>query len=1048
MSNIIFSGDAIENFGKFHPNIYIDRVVVRNVNPDEVFLDISYAMMFHVTDEFDKEDIIRLLNDVNFYFAVSNNKNDGEQLLTKEKLIDAVRRKFILYGDFMPSSGVDDVPTTMFYPFSKENIIQNLNDNLYTDDVYDSEDRQVLIVNAEETIIYKTKQKTQSHIYLYAYTSLYDPDGIKELNQEDNHPDLVYDLSISDVSFEKIFSPNLNILTEIIEVYIDKQEQKYSKVPILSLNGVYYKTETVTRELIIEKVNSLTKRFTSKLNAGPLSEMIDSINYVIDQYGATEKLLVQLDRARKSFPNKTNNNRLGNLYAALSRLLLNINSAFLDGEIVTKQRIITGKVIDRREEPRLTDNVPSFSETSPAIPPDGFLLERNRISAGVEDDLSANSGYFFFRFEDTLKNKSKLSKLLDIEKLLDFPLPSLQEELKQILFSFFKMHTVGMKKIDDTGAQDLMSFIEIKYRVEDRVIAEGIRAKVSPHGELSDTKYNKRAELSEKIFFDQGENPEVMLMFEFLDLDRYAAVYEVNENETYGGMRFKYEIEVKVDDKTITMADFIEELGRTAVSLLTDYYDLASEICSYNNIQNRFNNFFVEKINELYPPGVPAPWEESVFMYSLILYVLTDNFESIQDVQKFSRNLIKSISPETGTLDSILNLLREVESVNDELFSSGSPYSNRKAELLATDDIATYNQEIETTIYSQDQPQLQTEAEKEIQSILDLFDFSGAWVRRYDSNGVEPINSEGGNLSVGVDESTDGSASIATMSAVNYSEGEYFDQFINSQLEIIFEETRFALEYIQRTYGEEPGLYPQGIDYVLSYNLYDAVNAGYGRTSGEYNYYLHTDYFPSGQLGRAMHDAVVQTFSRWAGTAMHKAKLRRDEALLEDGGLKRLFDFDSSPGFEAREVLLNDLQTNLTEAFFVIFQQALSRDTQVDSSRVSSSSRIREMVYVYVSDEGKDAITNFVNNMYVYYRDNMHLLVGSFPAYRLSSLYGTSTFDESRRATRDYYESIEDPITPLPEFVTERLGYEPNYNGPKLEDIPDLEYFDFELDID
>jgi hypothetical protein len=106
------------------------------------------------------------------------------------------------------------------------------------------------------------------------------------------------------------------------------------------------------------------------------------------------------------------------------------------------------------------------------------------------------------------------------------------------------------------------------------------------------------------------------------------------------------------------------------------------------------------------------------------------------------------------------------------------------------------------------------------------------------------------------------------------------------------------------------------------------------------------------------------------------------------------------------------------------------------------------MVYVYATDEGKQAISDFVNNIYAFYRDNMHLLVGTFPAYRVSSLFDTSTFDKSRRATSEYYESIEDPVTPLPEFVTERLGYEPNYNGPKLEDIPDLEYFDFELDVD
>ena len=88
MSNIIFKGNAVKNFGEFYPNIYIDSVVVRNNGSNNVFLDIGYTFLFHVTDEFDKEDIIELLDSVNFYFAVSNKKNEKKQLLTKSELIE------------------------------------------------------------------------------------------------------------------------------------------------------------------------------------------------------------------------------------------------------------------------------------------------------------------------------------------------------------------------------------------------------------------------------------------------------------------------------------------------------------------------------------------------------------------------------------------------------------------------------------------------------------------------------------------------------------------------------------------------------------------------------------------------------------------------------------------------------------------------------------------------------------------------------------------------------------------------------------------------
>ena len=1035
MSNIIFKGNAIKNFGEFYPNVYIDNVVVRNNGTSNVFLDISYTFLFHITDEFDKEDIIELLDSVNFYFAVSNKRNENKQLLTKNELIADLKTKFFFTSDL--NVATQDNPETIFYPFSKENIIQNLNNDLFSDDIYDSNDRQVLIVKSEETINYQTENKTQSHIYLYAFTSLYNSDSYAELNRDVDNPTAIYDLSISDVSFEKIFSPNLNILTQIQEVYFDIERQKYPDVPILSLGGVYYKTETVTREEIISKVTNLVKRFTSKLSIGPLSETIDSINYVIDTFGARAEFLVQLNKVRKSFPNKTNNNRLGNLYAALSRLLINVNSSFLDGERLTKERIITGKVIDRREEPRVTDSVPSFSESSEFIPRDAFFIERNRLSDDEYNDLSSNGGFFFFRFESLLKDKSKLAQILDVEKLLEFPVPSRQIDLRTLLFSMLKLKRVGITKFElSTG--ELMSSNQIQFDSEDRK-KDPFGYAVAPKGVEDSERFSVEQYLKENFSFAQGPTPEIMFVYEFLDLDAYPAVYELDQNEQFGGMRFKYLIEIELDDNTISMASLIDRLLIQAISLLSGYYDLATEICSYNNIQNRFNNFFVEKINDEYPDGTPTPWEMSVYMYSLVTYVLTDSFESVQDMQKYSRNLIKTISPEFGTLDGISNLLLEMQRFNDELFSSGTPYSNKKEELMSTTNEIILNSRFDVNVLTQNTARLATEAELEIQKIIDLFDF-------YDNiqYGGLPPDTAGGSYVTQVDESNPG-ASMTGMSFTVWTEGEYYDRYINSYVPKIFDGIVFGLNYIERSARSDTQFYDSGYTSAFTYNLNNVMSAGFVTGDLPNNFYSRTDFWPSGWQ-EGLRTAIIASFSRWLATLAQKIKTLRDTQLLKEGGLGTPFDYRTfteplhNSGVAVTE-LITTLENALKDAFLTVFRQALELD---DEQGAFSDSEIREFMTLYVTDELFEEMEFFVDGLYLYYRDNMRYLLPDLNITRMKSNVRTAPVArQSVEAAEEYYQTIKDPDTQLPQFVTDENPYL-RYTGPKLEDIPDLEYFDFD----
>lgn len=1038
MSNIIFKGDTVKNFGEYLPSIYIDNVTVRNNGANAVFLDIAYSLFFHVTDEFNHEDVSELLENVSFYFAISNRENENRQLLTQEEIISILKdsknrtrlASSVTYGE--------DIKLAMLYPFSKESIQQKLVSGEYTDDVYDSQERKVMIISAEETISVITENKRDRYFYLYTFTSLYDANEFSRLNMLGENSDIIYNSAISNISYEKIFSPNFNIIPQTQVIYLDVEEAKYSDTPILGLNGLYYKNQTVTRELITDKVNELIGRFTTRLSLPRLTDATNSLKVVLQTYSNSENLLVEIERVRKSFPNKTNNNPTGNLYAALSRLVLNLNSSFPPGEIVTKERMVTGKVIDRREEVRFETLRVLSAPNDKAIPTDGFFIERNRISDDERYDLSSNGGFFFIRYEYILKNLSKASKLISIDRLLEFPIPSQQENLRRILYSMLRIKDAKITKFE-TSTGELLSSNKIIYDPRNRRKFKGLSAP-SSKSVLSHPFYADKAYIKEHHSHFKGETPEVMLTYEFLDLDNYSAAYEVSQNEE-GGMKFNYVIETSFDDKTLSIITILEGLLNESIKLMLDYEQLASEICSYNNIQNRFNNFFVEKINELYSESESTPWELSIYLYCLVQYTITSQFDTIQEVQKYAKNVIKTISPSFGTLESIRKILSEMENFRDAIESSGTEYFRKKEELMSSSDLLKFQKEFPVSIITQDTARLQQELSIEIASILNLFDY-------YDNLHFTTIGllTENGNY-----EYTGGSDGLGVVGFTHFSEAGLFSEYINPNLKAIFDEVEFRLNLINKISQREGGVRfdNEGQNSALTYSLNDADLAGFVTGGLEANYYEQSDYWPSGWQSSLV-DAIIEAFSDWYSNLLYQAKKQRDSHLLTEGALRTPSGtFHGKPFDYPTEVLnansfFTNLESKLTnklqQAHLVAFKEALAADGE---SGEFTDTEIKNFLQVIIYDDTRRKIEYLINVIFQYYRDNPDYLLPDL------SFTGTGTAEigivgvPAIEAAEQQYEQISDPVTQLPSFITD---YDPyiRYTGPRLEEIPDLSGFNFD----
>lgn len=736
MSNIVLKGDVIQDLGEYLPNPYIERIEVTTTEPDQIGIEIQYSLLFMISDEYDANDIIEQLNNINL-FACFKSENTASQLSKNEVMFHLTNTMTSTFVDFN------------FYQLDSESIIEKLSNGDYADDLYDSEDRRVLKVSATtrynlETTRTRLKfdlkndkietldvEQYTEHVYCYMLSSLLDSATLITSTTPKAY------LNTSNIAYEKVFSPGLNVLREEEVIYLGTQGEKYGYTPLLALNRNYYKTQTISRETIISKVNSLINRFENR-SAGPLADSVSSIKYVLGEESESENLLVELDKVRRSFPNKTNNNPVGNLYSAYSKLLQNINSSFPPSDRLTKQKYLTGKVVDMRGS-NLSFNPPTTGGGGSPLSQNLFFIDRQRISdadddAGAQSNGSRNYGVFMLKFEEMIKQNSVMAEHFDVDRLYNVTLPDDLGGLKRMLYSYLKMNYASIKK--SNGATVGMSLSALIYDPspplggsvyqQSTLLYGGIGLREYYDTQLETTFNNDLIEYDFN-FADQTQNK--IRCFYFQDLDSYSARYEVQEAAS-GGIKFIYDIEVSMEDLTgqfvkKTIIKYVNAMGD-----LKDYKDYAQQVCSYNNLENRFNDFFINSISEEF--GVKKPWEFAPTIYSVLAYILkgVENFETADETRKYARNLINEISPQNGSLESLVAFYDLMDGFYTDVLSAISPERSPIETGKSDDDagnllpvISSYSLSKEVFLIANDYQALMNEAQAELIQEPVIIDF-------------------------------------------------------------------------------------------------------------------------------------------------------------------------------------------------------------------------------------------------------------------------------------------------------------------------------------
>lgn len=616
MSNIVLKGDVIQNIGEYLPNPYIEKINVTDNGSGEVSLEIDYSLMFMISDEYDVQDLITQIEGLHLFAFCRK----SDEVLDKKSAIE----KYI--------NRTSSIGTPIYSESNLINgIITNINAENYDDNLYDPDDRQIIKVTSTAIINEIPSEDIRDEsFYLYMFTSvLSDSEITTSFGFEVGY------LSTSNVAYEKVFSPNLRVVKEELPVYLASDSSKYGQTPLLGLDRNYYQNRTVSREQIISKVRSLIARFDGSSNTA-LQENINNIKFVLSDKGESEDLLVEFDKVRRGFTSKTNNNPVGNLYAAYSILLQNMNSSFPRTEMLTKQKYTTGKVFDLR-----TNNTGSVLDIERPVPPEDYItnptLSRLVYDSGRYD---AYEGAFFINFEKLVEDRAQFFDFVTPEKFYEIATATNLPSLKAALFSHFKAQRVTMEIVG--------TFQDVRGRDSwTESLLELTKTYGNEYTNLVTSEAKSRDEtLIESHYSFDNQQTNVMAYLYGSGGTPYTTDPELELVE--------YDIEFHYIDKSHRL--FSELITRYKILLLQYYIyvEQAKQTCSYNKITNNFNNFFSKSVKAYWDSFEEEyPWEMMPTMYAIMSYLTTDTFDTFEEASEYARSVAHNISPDTGNLDFV-----------------------------------------------------------------------------------------------------------------------------------------------------------------------------------------------------------------------------------------------------------------------------------------------------------------------------------------------------------------------------------------------------------
>jgi hypothetical protein len=525
----------------------------------------------------------------------------------------------------------------------------------------------------------------------------------------------MYDYQTSDLIFEKVLDSDRTITRDPVFAFLEQNGNFYYQTPLMSLSRTYHKTDDYGH-------TELIKQFTDVLQNYSIDES-DDILTTLDTQKDNPRLLIILKNKIDGFTDKSPATTMGRLYSQMASNIVLADTLISRQERLSKRQITNTKLKDFTNKlfPKLRKNESGGDDYATSNRPELFIsdpiasISIYPFSAHEGLELSLNpdeppvnllyhfvtqlNSYYFVDYEKLLNYKSQISKIFN-------PYNIIQIFGKGALAQYFAYKKISVLRPDATNFQyttysrDMVlnysdgrpsNFSILYHPTEGQpnlvagvegALVEGLANYgydkiVFPQLPDNDADAYKYAQLVQRYpntIRNLGDYR--ISCFELTDFERPHATDHF----------FTDEFTFKVDIEDTTMI-FYEKLIKNKITTLKErlkkYVDFAEDFCSFNNIDNRFNDFFVDNIRQQFTE--PFPWTEAPLYYYLFSELINTSYSEeavdnrnrnglmldLESIKLASLDMSKTISPETGDLNSLQIFYNLLQNFVNDYFDKG-----------------------------------------------------------------------------------------------------------------------------------------------------------------------------------------------------------------------------------------------------------------------------------------------------------------------------------------------------------------------------------------
>lgn len=399
MSKLIYTGDIIQNFGKYVPTPYIEKVSI-----EDQHITVRIAIFLALEDYSHIDSMSTTLSQLedNLYVYglfipmipyVAGETGQGNKL-TKEAIDKMMSEKKLpdddnifdyLNATYMSTEEYEVNVTNYFQVRLRD--FEDSGQSIYTEDgkairklTYETSEPWTETIHPGDWSL----KENPDHLIFFSWSSFanYDPKlgtgsgetagisvGAFYASQEDilsgevsdsNFRDAasrqseftsnpVVNAATSDIAFEPIFlNGELQVSPHV--QYVTIAGDAYDGIPLIDLSYVYHSTIDLTHATIVGKFKELVGQFSKqRANNETLASALEQIEYILSVHGNEPDLMLKLRDLQVYFPEKVRGTPTGRLYRRYNRIMNSFLDALTYEPVLTKVLLRNAKLVDRRD---------------------------------------------------------------------------------------------------------------------------------------------------------------------------------------------------------------------------------------------------------------------------------------------------------------------------------------------------------------------------------------------------------------------------------------------------------------------------------------------------------------------------------------------------------------------------------------------------------------------------------------------------------------------------------------------------------------------------